>query len=34
MGYTTTFDGEFKLDKPLIPAHKAYLMKFAKTRRM
>jgi hypothetical protein len=34
MGYTTTFEGEFKLDKPLKPEHAAYLAKFAETRRM
>ena len=34
MGYTTDFVGQFKLDKPLEPNHKAYLEKFAETRRM
>lgn len=34
MGYTTDFHGEFALDKPLTPAHKAYLEAFAETRRM
>lgn len=34
MGYTTEFEGSFKLDKPLLPEHKAYLDKFSDTRRM
>lgn len=34
MGYTTDFEGEFKLDKSLAPEHAAYLHKFATTRRM
>lgn len=34
MGYTTDFTGEFMLDKPLTPEHKAYLEAFAGTRRM
>lgn len=34
MGYTTSFEGTFKLDKPLKPEHKAYLQAFAGTRRM
>ena len=34
MGYTTDFDGSFKLDRPLIDAQREYLMKFAETRRM
>jgi hypothetical protein len=34
MGYTTDFYGEFNLDKPLSPEHKAYLEAFAETRRM
>lgn len=34
MGYTTTFTGSFKLNRPLEPKHYAYLMEFAGTRRM
>lgn len=34
MGYTTDFSGEFNLDKSLTNEHKAYLEKFASTRRM
>ena len=34
MGYTTDFTGQFNLDKPLTPEHKAYLDQFAGTRRM
>lgn len=34
MGYTTRFKGQFHLDKPLAPAHDAYLTQFAGTRRM
>lgn len=34
MGYTTDFDGQFDLSKPLTEAHAAYLHKFAETRRM
>ncbi len=34
MGYTTTFEGQFDLDKPLTPGHKAYLERFAETRHM
>ena len=34
MGYTTDFNGEFKLDKPLTPEHEAYLIAFAHSRHM
>ncbi len=34
MGYTTNFDGQFNLTKPLLPEHMAYLEKFNETRRM
>lgn len=34
MGYTTNFEGEFILDRPLELAHEAYLTKFSETRRM
>lgn len=34
MGYTTDFNGEFGLNKPLSPEHKAFLEKFNETRRM
>lgn len=34
MGYTTTFEGHFTLNKPLHPVHLAYLKRFAATRRM
>lgn len=34
MGYSTDFEGQFNLDKPLTVAHAAYLKKFAETRRM
>ena len=34
MGYTTNFSGSFDLNKPLAAQHKAYLEKFAQTRRM
>lgn len=34
MGYTTTFQGRFELDKRLTPEHAAYLARFADTRRM
>lgn len=34
MGYTTDFFGKFDLDKPLLDAHKNYLIKFNETRRM
>jgi hypothetical protein len=34
MGYTTDFSGSFDLNKPLAAQHKAYLEKFAQTRRM
>jgi len=34
MGYTTTFKGQFDLDRPLAPEHKTYLDAFAYTRRM
>jgi hypothetical protein len=34
MGYHTDFIGEFNLNKELSPKHKAYLEKFAETRRM
>jgi hypothetical protein len=29
MGYTTTFKGEFRLNKTLRPEHKAYLLRFS-----
>jgi len=34
MGYTTDFEGSFKLDKPLSLIHNAYLTAFAESRRM
>jgi hypothetical protein len=34
MGYTTTYEGQFQLDKPLRPEHQAYLQRFSETRRM
>lgn len=34
MGYTTDFNGEFMLDKPLAPADLDYLTRFNATRRM
>lgn len=34
MGYTTEFDGEFTLDRPLTPERRRYLKAFAGTRRM
>lgn len=34
MGYTTTFEGQFNLDRPLAQEHAIYLRKFAETRRM
>ena len=34
MGYTTDFDGQFKLDKPLTEAQAAYLRQFQQTRRV
>lgn len=34
MGYTTEFEGSFKLNKKLKKAHAEYLSKFAETRRM
>lgn len=34
MGYTTDFEGEFILNRPLSPNHKAYLKAFCATRRM
>lgn len=34
MGYSTNFDGKFILDRPLMAAHKAYLLKLNQTRRM
>jgi len=34
MGYTTSFEGRFELDKPLNPDQVAYVKKFHKTRRM
>lgn len=34
MGYTTEFKGEFRFDRPLTAAHRAYLMRFTETRRM
>ena len=33
MGYTTDFAGQFDLDRPLAPEHKAYLEAFNNTRR-
>ena len=34
MGYTTTFEGEFRLDRPLSAEQSAYLNAFSDTRRM
>ena len=34
MGYTTEFEGQFLLDKPLTPEHAAYLRAFSETRRI
>lgn len=34
MGYSTDFEGQFNLDKPLIPEHRAYLARFARIRHM
>jgi hypothetical protein len=34
MGYTTTFKGSFRFDRPLAAAHAAYLRQFAESRRM
>jgi hypothetical protein len=34
MGYTTRFEGSFRLDRSLAPEHADYLRKFAETRRM
>lgn len=34
MGYTTDFEGEFQLDRPLNAEHQDYLQKFNETRRM
>lgn len=34
MGYTTNFNGQFDLDKPLTAAHKEYLDAFNRSRRM
>ena len=34
MGYDSSFEGSFLLDRPLTPEHKTYLSKFAETRRM
>lgn len=34
MGYTTDFEGQFTLDKPLTILQKQYLEKFSRTRRM
>lgn len=34
MGYTTDFDGQFKLDHALTPEHLEYLQAFSETRRM
>lgn len=34
MGYTTDFEGQFTLNKPLLYVHQQYLRAFAKTRRM
>lgn len=34
MGYHTDFGGQFKLDKPMLPEHVAYIRQFNETRRM
>lgn len=34
MGYTTDFDGEWKVEPPLKPDHRAYLKQFSVSRRM
>lgn len=34
MGYTTNFEGQFDLDRPLAPEHLKYLTRFNDTRRM
>ena len=34
MGYTTYFEGEFKLSRPMQPEHMAYLKAFADSRRV
>lgn len=34
MGYTTEFNGEFRIQKQLAPEHQAYLLAFAQTRRV
>ena len=34
MGYSTEFDGQFNLDKPLTTEHLAYLKRFARIRHM
>lgn len=34
MGYSTVFNGSFKLDKPLKDCHRRYLTLFSETRRM
>jgi hypothetical protein len=34
MGYTTSFDGQFNLSKPLAEEHSQYLHRFSETRRM
>ncbi|HEX7737688.1 MAG TPA: hypothetical protein VF458_22755 [Ktedonobacteraceae bacterium] len=34
MGYTTTFQGQFDLDRPLAPEHKNYLKAFSEVRHM
>ncbi len=34
MGYSTSFTGQFNLDKPLSPEHLAYLLAFSETRRV
>ena len=34
MGYTTSFIGEFELDRPLEEKHREYLVAFARNRRM
>lgn len=34
MGYTTSFDGQLKFDKPLQPAQVAYITKFGEVRHM
>lgn len=34
MGYSTEFDGEFNIDRPLHPKIREFLVKFSETRRM